>query len=125
MFLDTNFLIEMARELEDRQVGPARTFLGRHRTRPPRVTVISLGELAAGLADNETARAFMARFQIVTLKPEISLAGAEVDRYLIARGMRLGENDIWTAGFCLYYGEPLVSRDRDFDRVQGLRRLAY
>lgn len=125
MFLDTNFLIEMVRELDDRQVGPARAFLARHRARPPRVTVISLGELAAGLADNETARVFLARFQIVTLKPEIALAAAQVDRGLIGRGMRLDENDTWLAGFCLYYGAALVSRDREFDRVQGLRRFAY
>ena len=29
------------------------------------------------------------------------------------------------AGFALYYREPLVSRDSDFDRVPGLRRVAY
>jgi predicted nucleic acid-binding protein len=29
------------------------------------------------------------------------------------------------AGFCWYYGQPVISRDRAFDRVRGLRRLAY
>jgi len=28
-------------------------------------------------------------------------------------------------GFCRYYGQPVISRDRAFDRVRGLRRLAY
>jgi predicted nucleic acid-binding protein len=125
MFLDTNFLIDLASEVRARQVGPARTFLGRRRTGSPLVAVISLGELAAGLADNQTARDFLARFQMVSLKPEISLAAAEIDRSLIHQGLRLGENDNWIAGFCRYYGQPLVSRDTDFDRVPGLRRLAY
>ena len=31
----------------------------------------------------------------------------------------------WVAGFCRYYGQPVISRDRAFDRVQGLRRLTY
>lgn len=44
---------------------------------------------------------------------------------LILLGQRLGENDNWIAGFCRYYGQPLVSRDAAFDRVRALRRLAY
>lgn len=50
---------------------------------------------------------------------------AIVERELMVAGGRLGENDNWIAGFCRYYGQPLISRDRAFDRVQGLRRLAY
>lgn len=125
MFLDTNFLIDLGQELEERAVGPARTFLGRERNRIASVTVISLGELAAGMEDNETARAFVSRFRIVPLKPEIALAAAEVDRQLMEIGQRLGENDNWIAGFARYYGVPLVSNDAAFDRVPGLRRLHY
>lgn len=43
----------------------------------------------------------------------------------MATGHRLGENDNWIAGFARYYGEPLVSNDPDFDRVRGLRRIAF
>lgn len=50
---------------------------------------------------------------------------AEIDRELIARGRRLGENDNWIAGFARHYREPLISRDRGFDAVPGLRRMAY
>ncbi len=125
MFLDTNFLIDLGHELEEVRVGAARTFLGRHRNRPPSVTVISLGELAAGMDDNDEARSFLASFRIAALKPEIALAAAEVDRRLIRFGARLGENDTWIAGFATYYGVPLVSNDLAFDRVRGLRRLAY
>jgi predicted nucleic acid-binding protein len=125
MFLDTNFLIDLGRELESRTLGPARAFLGRHRNRVPSVAVISLGELAAGMEDSESARAFVERFRVVSLKPEIALAAAEVDRQLIDSGQRLGENDNWLAAFARYYGVPLVSNDLAFERVAGLRRLAY
>jgi len=50
---------------------------------------------------------------------------ALVERELMLVGARLGENDNWIAGFCRYYGQPLISRDRAFDRVGGLRRLPY
>jgi predicted nucleic acid-binding protein len=125
MLFDTNFLIELSRELDDRRVGRARTFLGRHRQETHSISVISLGELAAGMEENEDARAFVERFRIIHLKPEIALAAADVDRQLMTTGMRLGENDNWIAGVSRYYGVPLVSNDRDFDRVPRLRRIAF
>jgi predicted nucleic acid-binding protein len=45
------------------------------------------------------------------------------DRSLMQQGLRLGENDNWIAGFCRYYGQPVISRDAAFERVAGLRRL--
>jgi predicted nucleic acid-binding protein len=70
-------------------------------------------------------RAFLNRYRILRLSPEIAFTAAAVDRELISGGARLGENDTWIAGFCRYYGQPLISRDRAFDRVRGLRRLNY
>jgi predicted nucleic acid-binding protein len=123
MFLDTTFLIDLEEELLARQVGPARAFLASNRQDTHEVSAIAAGELAAGLADNQTARVFLSRFRVVTLKLEIALEAATIDRQL--RAQRLGENDNWIAAFARYYGVPLVSRDTAFDRVPGLRRLAY
>ena len=125
MFLDTTFLISLLEEIEGRAVGPARRFLGRHRQGAHRVTVISLGELTAGMRDNQAARDFLSRFRLASLKPEIALEAAMIDRELIRLGQRLGENDNWIAGFARYYGEPLVSKDLGFDRVPGLRRISH
>ena len=44
---------------------------------------------------------------------------------MLTRKLGLGENDNWIAGFTRYYREPLISRDGDFDRVAGLRRISY
>lgn len=125
MFLDTNFLIDLEEETVARRSGPARRFLSRHRGALVVVSVIAMGELAAGMDDSQAARKFLAAFRIVTLKPEISLEAAAVDRELMTTGQRLGENDTWLAGFARYYGTPLVSNDAAFDRVRHLRRLAY
>ncbi|HKQ37528.1 MAG TPA: type II toxin-antitoxin system VapC family toxin [Verrucomicrobiae bacterium] len=125
MFLDTNFLIDLEEEIAANEVGPARRFLARHRNALIVVSVIALGELAAGMEDKESAWCFLAGFRIVTLKPEIAIESAAVDRELMVTGDRLGENDTWLAGFARYYGTPLVTNDAAFARVRGLRRLRY
>ena len=68
---------------------------------------------------------FLQDWQIYRLYPGVMDAAADIDRELMSRGQRLGENDNWIAGLAFYYGEPLVSRDAAFDRVPGIRRVTY
>ena len=125
MIADTTFLSDLRRELAENSVGPARRFAVAQRRGRPLVTVISAGELAVIFGSSEGARRFFAAYRILRLLPEIAYVAAQIDRELIAEGLRLGETDNWIAGFCRYYGQPLISRDEAFDRVRGLRRLAY
>lgn len=125
MILDTTFLIDLEEEVELDRIGIATKFLAAHRNNTKMVTVISLGELAAGMQNSREASRFLSRFHVVHLKPEIALIAGDVDRDMISRGARLGENDTWIAGFARYYGVPIVSNDRAFDRVPGLRRIEY
>jgi predicted nucleic acid-binding protein len=122
---DTTFLGDFHEELEAGTRGPARVFLESHRREKLLITVISLAEIAVIFDSNQAARTFLAHYRVLRLTPEIALAAADIDRLLIASGQRLGENDNWIAGFCRYYGQRLISRDRAFDRVHGLRRLHY
>jgi predicted nucleic acid-binding protein len=122
---DTTFLSDFHREREAGRRGPASRFLAAHRGEVLLVTVISAGELAVIFDSNAAARQFLGHYRILRLTPEIAYTAADVDRELIEQGARLGENDNWIAGFCRYYGQPVISRDRAFDRVRGLRRLAY
>ncbi len=125
MICDTTFLSDLLRERCDGRPRGAMTFLASHRTQPFLTTVISVGETAAMFANSEDARPLRSRYRHLRLTPEIAFAAASVDRELIALGRRLGENDNWIAGFCRYYGQPIVSRDVAFDRVRGLHRLNY
>lgn len=125
MILDTTFLIDLEEELREGRTGRAQRFLAGRRRVQPLVTVISLGEIAAGMEDGEDARYFLSRWRVLNLRPEIALTAASIDRLLMESGGRLGENDNWIAGFARYYGQPLVSNDRAFDRVPGLRRMSY
>ena len=76
-------------------------------------------------ANPNDARPLLAHYRVLRLTPEIAYTAAGIDHELIQTGRRLGENDNWIAGFCRYYGQPVISRDRAFDRVRGLRRLTY
>ena len=126
MIADTTFLSDFRRERERSMIGPARSFLTRHRRQPLFTTVISAGEIAVIFDSTAEARAFLAPYRVLRLTPEIAYVAAALDRELIdTTGNRLGENDTWIAGFCRYYSQPVVSRDEGFDRVRGLRRLAY
>jgi predicted nucleic acid-binding protein len=126
MIADTTFLSDFHDEHERGVVGPARRFLAAHRNQPLRTTVISAGEIAVIFPTNQEARNFLSRFcTLKNLFAELAYAAASIDRELIAMGQRLGENDNWIAAFCRYYSEPLISNDAAFDRVAGLRRLAY
>jgi len=124
LIADTTFLSHLLRE-RDPGAGPATRFLARRRSESFLVTVISVGELAVLFDTNQEARLFLQRYRQLRLFPEIAYAAAEVDRELINRGLRLGENDNWIAGFCRYYGQPVISRDAAFDRVPKLRRMEY
>jgi predicted nucleic acid-binding protein len=125
MIADTGFLIDLTRETAERRVGPARRWLMNHRHQTIWTTVISLGELAVGMQDNGVARTFLARYRVVNLQQGVAYTAASLDRELIRAGNRLGENDTWIAGYALYYRAPLLSNDRDFDRVPGLRRVQF
>ena len=126
MIADTTLLSDFRRERERSIIGPAGSFLARHRRERLFTTVISAGEIAVIFDSLAEARVFLAPYRILRLTPEIAYMAAALDRELIGTtGNRLGENYNWIAGFCRYYGQPLVCRDEDFDRVQGLRRLAY
>jgi predicted nucleic acid-binding protein len=125
MICDTTFLSDVYDEHQARRRGRALNFLARHRSQPLLATVISAGELAVIFRDTEEARRFMSSYRVLRLTPEIAYTAAAIDRELLRSGGRLGENDTWIAGFARYYGHPLISRDTNFERVAGLRRLAY
>src|SRR5688572_32945325 len=102
MLVDTTFLIDLLEEREQGVGGPAHRFLARARN--VWTTVISVGEVAVGMTDENAARTFFKNWQIARSHPEIAYEAARVERELLRVGGRLGENDNWIAGFARYYG---------------------
>jgi predicted nucleic acid-binding protein len=125
MIADTTFLIHWSREKQAHRIGPALTFSAAQRRQVVRTSVISLAEVAVSFPDSEQAWNYFGHWTVYRLHDGIARAAADLDRRMVHAGQRLGENDNWIAGFCLYYREPLISLDGGFDRVPGLRRIAY
>src|SRR5688572_32355569 len=125
MVADTTFLIDLYEEQAARRPGNASAFLGLHRSVTLRITIISLGEFATGFKDLQDAREYLRRFPVIRITPECAYECSRVDRELIQLGCRLGENDNSIAGIARYYGEPVVSNDRAFTRVRGLKVHSY
>jgi predicted nucleic acid-binding protein len=125
MIADTTFVSDLLKEKRRGQAGPANLFLAAHRKQIVRTSIITAGEVLLMFEDSPAAWRWLQPWTIYRLHPGIVEVAAEIDRELIRIGVRLGENDNWIAGFARYYHEPLISRDRDFDVVPGLRRLEY
>jgi predicted nucleic acid-binding protein len=125
MVADTIFLIDLYEEQTMGRPGSASAFLGRNRSTRFRITIVSLGEFATGFVDLRDAREYLRRFPVIRITPECAYECSRVDRELIQTGNRLGENDNWIAGIARYYGEPVVSNDRAFTRVRGLKVHSY
>jgi predicted nucleic acid-binding protein len=125
MIADTTFVSDLIHERRRSVPGPAATLLYRSRAANIRLTIITAGEISVVFADAKAARAWLDDWQVYPLHLGIMDAAADIDREMIKRGRRLGENDNWIAGFARYYREPLISRDQVFDGVAGLRRVAY
>jgi tRNA(fMet)-specific endonuclease VapC len=50
---------------------------------------------------------------------------AEITLELRRKGTPIPTNDIWIAALCRQYALPLLSRDRHFDLVAGIKRIGW
>lgn len=121
MLLDTTFFIDLADETVARQAGPCAAWLRTHRHRVKRVSVITLGEFAVGASIKETLR-FFRGYQPVALGAATAIAAGRLQASL---SFEMGENDLWIAATALRFGWPLVTRDKAFARVPGLKIVGY
>ena len=121
MLLDTTFFIDLADEKQSRQPGPAEAFLRTHRHMVHQVSVVTIGEFAVG-AQAAFVRRFFRGFQPRPLGRELAIFGGRLQAQL---PFKLGENDLWIAATALYYELPLVSHDKVFPRIPGLKVLNY
>jgi Predicted nucleic acid-binding protein, contains PIN domain len=96
------------------------------------VTIISLGEYSYGIAQSrheiELARwldAFLQRADVLYLRRETLPHYAEVRQQLKKDGTPIPANDCWIAALAKEHRLPVVSLDKHFDAVKGLRRISW
>ena len=92
-------------------------------------SVIVAGELRYGCLRKGSARltepveAILAEITLLELKPEVGVHYGEIRRDLEARGLPIGQNDLWIAAHARSAAAILVSDNEDeFRRVEGLHR---
>jgi len=96
------------------------------------IPVIVLGEYRYGIAHSrdrkhyeEWLAAYLSIFRILDVDEETTLAYRDVRTELKRAGTPIPANDVWIAALCRQHQLPLLSRDRHFDAVPGVRRLAW
>jgi predicted nucleic acid-binding protein len=96
------------------------------------IPVIVLGEFRYGVTHSKRRREYEAwldryllGFRVLAITMETTSQYAVIRTELRLLGKPIPANDVWIAALCQEHRLPLLSRDRYFDRVPGLRRLEW
>jgi predicted nucleic acid-binding protein len=123
---DTTFLLDYLDAADATE-----TFLRRHESKPFFTPSMSLFEVYRGAArtgGSETVDRLTDKLDWVEPLPLTNAAAQEaahIEAELLDRGERVNLKDILIAGVCCHHGARLVTRDSDFDRIDGIQTLSY
>jgi tRNA(fMet)-specific endonuclease VapC len=125
---DTTFLIDLQRPRRSRSGIAARQFLQQRENTQFFISVIALGEFAAGFGDerDETLVQMQRHFALLPVDTSVALVYRTLFRELRAAGKLIGGNDLWIAATALRHELPLVTSNLgEFSRIHRLRLLRY
>lgn len=96
------------------------------------IPVIVLGEYRYGISRSRDRQRYeqwlteyLATFQILDVDERTTIPYAAVRAELKKAGTPIPSNDVWIAALCRQHSLALLSRDRHFDLVAGIRRLNW
>lgn len=96
------------------------------------VPVIVLGEYRLGIAQSRRRteyenwlREWTGTVTVLDIDEETTHHYAAIGLELKRSGKLIPANDLWIAALCRQHSLPLLSRDRHFDVVKGLDRIAW
>jgi predicted nucleic acid-binding protein len=96
------------------------------------VPVIVLGEYRLGIAQSRRRtdyeswlREWIAAVTVLDIDEQTTHHYAAIGLELKRIGKPIPANDLWIAALCRQHALPLVSRDRHFDLVAGVRRIDW
>ncbi len=125
MILDTNALSAAA----EREPSALEVVARAERLAIP---VIVLGEYRLGIAQSRHRvsyenwlREWTAAVSVLDIDDDTTHSYAAIGLELKKKGKPIPANDLWIAALCRQYSLPLLSRDRHFDFVSGLRRIDW
>ncbi len=125
MILDTNALAAVAD-------GEPEAVNALSRAPRPAIPVIVLGEYRFGIAQSQHRTEYerwlsevLLPSRVLDVNEETTLRYAEIRLELKRAGTPIPSNDVWIAALCRQHALPILSRDRHFDLVDGLQRVAW
>ena len=125
MILDTNALSAIA----DGEDAAMELIAGADRIAVP---VIVLGEYRLRIAQSRHRasyeawlREWIAAVTILDIDERTTESYSRIGLELKQKGKPIPANDLWIASLCRQHSLPLVSRDKHFDFVSGLRRVGW
>jgi tRNA(fMet)-specific endonuclease VapC len=96
------------------------------------IPVVVLGEYLFGIAQSRRRieyerwmNRYIRNYPILDISAETAARYADVRLELKRAGKPIPSNDIWIAALCRQHSLPLLSQDRHFDRVVGIRRVGW
>jgi len=96
------------------------------------IPVIVLGEYRYGISRSreqkryeEWLTEYLPKFLILDIDERTAVPYAAIRSELKRAGTPIPSNDIWIAALCRQHSLPLLTRDRHFDAVPGIRRIAW
>jgi tRNA(fMet)-specific endonuclease VapC len=96
------------------------------------IPVIVLGEYRYGISQSRNRKhyerwlaEYLPTFRILDVDERTTLSYSAVRTELKTAGTPIPSNDVWIAALCRQHSLPLLSRDRHFDAVAGIRRVGW
>ncbi|MDQ2712647.1 MAG: type II toxin-antitoxin system VapC family toxin [Acidobacteriota bacterium] len=96
------------------------------------VPVIVLGEYRYGIRQSRDRRRYEAwlseaipSYRVLAIDEDTAEQYADIRNELKRSGRPIPSNDLWVASLARQHSLPLLTRDRHFDYVSGLRRIEW
>ena len=96
------------------------------------IPVIVLGEYRYGISHSRDRKHYeqwlaesLPKFRILDVDERTTISYSAVRTELKTAGTPIPANDVWIAALCRQHSLPIVSRDRHFDAVPGLKRIDW
>jgi tRNA(fMet)-specific endonuclease VapC len=96
------------------------------------IPVIVLGEYRYGIAQSRHSAIYenwlaglLRDCVVLDINEPTTQHYAEITLDLRHKGKPIPANDLWIAALCRQHSLPLLSRDRHFDQVTGLKRIGW
>ena len=125
LILDTNALSAAAEE----HPGVTRVLAGAQQLALP---VVVIGEYRFGIAQSRYRVRYRRWLDGLVADSRVLDVDEQTTHHYAAMGVELGQagkpiptNDLWIAALCRQHSLPLLSPDRHFDVVSGVRRLDW